>query len=180
MLFLSAATSSGAGARPMTDLAVAALVRKRAELAGEIEAGLAGACWRRTDPPCADRGDWRGLWRRPWWCLMRNSLDWSDLSNPHTLPCPELLHRRRAGVQNDAIVFHVDHSLRIGGDGFCECLNELRFPRPLVAVSCAELLVKAAPIDRRVLRQVVEAVGKPDVDIERSGAVLQLVDGRVA
>ena len=70
-------------------------------------------------------------------------------------------------MQYNAIVFDVDHGFGIGGNGLPKGLDELWFPGPLVTVSGTELLVEVAPFNRRVMGQMMEAVGKPDVDIER-------------
>ena len=82
-------------------------------------------------------------------------------------------------MKDDAVIFDVHPGLRISGNGFREGLYELRLPRPLMSVTCSELLKKIAPAYGGSAVEMVEPVREPDVNIQGDGAVFDLLDGGV-
>jgi hypothetical protein len=102
----------------------------------------------------------------------------TDLTNPHTLG-NHLPNWRRAWMKDDTVIFDVHPGLRISGNGLREGLNELWLPRPLMSVTCSELLKKIAPAYGGSAIEIVEAVREPDVDIQGDGAVFDLLDGGI-
>jgi hypothetical protein len=75
----------------------------------------------------------------------------------------------------DAVLVHLDHCLRISGQGQRERFSELRAERADPLEAAAELLVQRLPGNRRDLLELVEPVSEPDVDVDRQGYGLNWV-----
>jgi len=82
-------------------------------------------------------------------------------------------------VQHNVAVFNVHSRLRVGGYRFAERSYETGLPRPHILVSTSELLKHVPPAYRSASLEVMQAVGKPHIDIERGRTVFQLLDRSV-
>jgi hypothetical protein len=46
-------------------------------------------------------------------------------------------------------------------------------------IAHAELAVEITPADRRMTFEMMQPIGKPDIDIERGGRILELLNSRI-